>query len=95
MAKVNRTLIIRHLPEELGEEEQKDLLENFGATHIRSMGHKGRMKHVAFATFADDEAATIALKRFYMLNYFVVLLIVALLSLFERMNVFLLGALVF
>ena len=65
MDKTERTLVVRHLPEELGEDDQTDLLKNFGASHIRSMGHKGRMKHVAFATFPDEETAALALKRYF------------------------------
>ncbi len=55
--------MLKHLPEELGEEDQADLLQNFGADHVRSMGHKGRMKRVAFATFPDEASATSALKK--------------------------------
>ncbi len=65
---MSKTLMIRHMPEELDEEDQTDLLQKFGATHVRSMGHKGRMKHAAFATFPDEEAASTALKRYFCLR---------------------------
>ena len=58
-----KTLIIRHLPAELSAEDQTDLLRHFGATSVRSMGHKGRMKHVAFANFPDHETPKVALHR--------------------------------
>ena len=63
MDKTERTLIVRHLPEELEEGDQIELLEQFGAAHVRSMGHKGKMKHMAFATFPDENIATQALNR--------------------------------
>ena len=63
MDKAERTLVVRHLPEELEEDDQTELLEQFGAAHVRSMGHKGKMKHMAFATFQDQSTATRALNR--------------------------------
>ena len=63
MDKTERTLVVRHLPEELEENDQIELLEQFGAAHVRSMGHKGKMKHMAFATFPDENIATQALNR--------------------------------
>ena len=68
MADETNTLIVRHLPSVLNTEEQEDLLKHFGAAHVRPMGSKGRMKHVAFAAFADHEEASKALSRLHQLE---------------------------
>ena len=68
MEKDNCTLIIRHLPGELTTAEQEDLLRHFGASHIRCMGNQGRLKHVAFATFPNNDEASKALHRLHQLE---------------------------
>ncbi|XP_005097090.1 RNA-binding region-containing protein 3 [Aplysia californica] len=51
------TLLFRHLPSELSQEERKDLLHHIGATQVRLMGRSGPMKHTAFAVFSSKERA--------------------------------------
>ena len=62
------TLLIRHLPTSLSDEDKTSLLKHFGATHVRVMGSKGHMKHSAFAMFADHAAAEKALRRLHQLE---------------------------
>ena len=62
------TLIVRHLPEELSPSEQENLLKHFGATRVRCMGNRGRLKHTAFAGFDDHDEANLALKRLHQLD---------------------------
>ena len=62
------TLIVRHLPAEFSEEEQDDFLKQFGAVAVRSMGHRGRLKHTAFATFPNHEEAKKAIGRLHQLD---------------------------
>ena len=62
------TLIVRHLPSELKPAEQEDLLRHFGASIIRTMGNKGRMKHIAFATFPNRDLAKAALDKLHQLE---------------------------
>lgn len=68
MADENITLLIKHLPSDLKAEEQKDLIRHFGATTVKTMGNKGRMKHTAFATFASHDAAEKALRSMHQLD---------------------------
>ena len=37
------TLLIRHLPKDLSQDERKDLLHHIGATQVRLMGREGHM----------------------------------------------------
>ena len=62
------TLIVRHLPEELSPAEQEDLLRHFGATRVRCMGNRGRLKHTTFAVFDDYDEASRAIKRLHQLD---------------------------
>ncbi|KAL3856588.1 hypothetical protein ACJMK2_011323 [Sinanodonta woodiana] len=62
------TLVVRHLPADLTPAEKEELLCHFGATHIRVMGTKGPMKHMAFAKFNGHEAAILALSRIHQLE---------------------------
>ncbi|KAK3576477.1 hypothetical protein CHS0354_028526 [Potamilus streckersoni] len=62
------TLVVRHLPADLTPTEKQDLLCHFGATHIRVMGTKGPMKHMAFAKFNGHKAAKLALSRMHQLE---------------------------
>ena len=68
MADEPTCLIVRHLPAELTTAEQEDLLRHFGATHVRTMGSTGRLKHVTFASFADHDLAEVALKRLHQME---------------------------
>lgn len=62
------TLLIRHLPAELNEEEKKDLLYHFGAVRVKVM--RGSMKNCAFATFSHEEETKKALVRLHQLKVF-------------------------
>ncbi|XP_076319152.1 RNA-binding region-containing protein 3 [Tachypleus tridentatus] len=62
------TLLIRHLPLELSLKEKEEMLKYFGASHVRVMSDRGRMKHAAFATFSSPQHAEQALKRLHQLN---------------------------
>ncbi|XP_014720743.1 RNA-binding region-containing protein 3 [Equus asinus] len=64
----DRTLLVRHLPAELSAEEKEDLLKYFGAQSVRVLSDKGRLKHTAFATFANEKAAVKALTRLHQLK---------------------------
>ncbi|KAG7487526.1 hypothetical protein MATL_G00024440 [Megalops atlanticus] len=66
--KRSKTLIIRHLPAELTRDEKEDLLKYFGAVSVRVFSDKGVLKHTAFASFANEKAATKALTRLHQLN---------------------------
>jgi U11/U12 small nuclear ribonucleoprotein SNRNP65 len=63
-----KTLIIRRLPAELKPEDQEDLLRHFGAEYVRCMGSSGRLKNVAFATYANVKEAEAALRRLHQLE---------------------------
>eukprot|EP00058_Branchiostoma_floridae_P018307 XP_002603796.1 hypothetical protein BRAFLDRAFT_114988 [Branchiostoma floridae] len=64
----SNTLIVRHLPAELSPADREDLLKHFGAESVKCMSDKGRMKHTAFATFTDHQAAEKALTRLHQLE---------------------------
>lgn len=64
----DRTLLVRHLPAELSAEEKEDLLRYFGAQSVRVLSEKGRLKHMAFATFPSEKAAMKALTRLHQLK---------------------------
>ncbi|XP_036377878.1 RNA-binding region-containing protein 3 [Megalops cyprinoides] len=66
--KRSKTLIVRHLPAELTRDEKEDLLKYFGAVSVRVFSDKGVLKHTAFASFANEKAATKALTRLHQLN---------------------------
>ncbi|MEJ1278043.1 RNA-binding region (RNP1 RRM) containing 3 [Cricetulus griseus] len=66
--RVDRTLLVRHLPAELTAEEKEDLLKYFGAQSVRVLSDKGRLKHTAFATFPNEKAAIKALTRLHQLK---------------------------
>lgn len=68
MASECRTLIVRHLPRDLNDDDCTSLLQHFGASHVRYMGDKGRMKNTAFATFENQEMASAALRRLHQLE---------------------------
>ncbi|XP_053268952.1 RNA-binding region-containing protein 3 [Pleuronectes platessa] len=65
---VSKTLLIRHLPDELSQEEKKDLLQYFGAESVRVFSKRGRLKHTAFATFRNEKSAEEALVRLHQLE---------------------------
>ncbi|XP_072032771.1 RNA-binding region-containing protein 3-like isoform X2 [Amphiura filiformis] len=64
----SNVLIIRHLPSSLSSADKEDLLKHFGASHVRCLGEKGRMKHTAFASFNDPLSASNALQRLHQLD---------------------------
>ncbi|XP_068160020.1 RNA-binding region-containing protein 3 [Antennarius striatus] len=70
MSEINgcKTLLIRHLPAELSQDEKEDLLKYFGAESVRIFSGTGRMKHAAFATFRSEKSAENALTRLHQLE---------------------------
>nr|XP_008107340.1 PREDICTED: RNA-binding protein 40 isoform X2 [Anolis carolinensis] len=64
----NRTLLVRHLPAVLKAPEKEDLLRHFGASSVRVLSDHGRLKHTAFATFPNENAAAQALSKLHQLN---------------------------
>lgn len=62
------TLLVRHLPSELTNQEKIDLICHFGAFAVRPMGTQGPMKHTAFARFPNQELAEKCLKRLHQLE---------------------------
>ncbi|XP_044196183.1 RNA-binding region-containing protein 3 [Thunnus albacares] len=64
----SKTLIIRHLPAELSQDEKEDLLKYFGAESVRVFSNTGRLKHAAFATFRSEKSAVKALSRLHQLE---------------------------
>lgn len=44
----SKTLLIRHLPAELSEDEKEELLKYFGAESVRLFSDAGRMVNAAF-----------------------------------------------
>ncbi|KAM8731481.1 RNA-binding region-containing protein 3 isoform 2-T6 [Acanthopagrus schlegelii] len=63
-----KTLLIRHLPAELSQDEKEDLLKFFGAETVRVFSNRGRLKHAAFATFGTEKSAARALSRLHQLE---------------------------
>uniref|UniRef100_A0A670IWB7 RNA-binding region-containing protein 3 n=1 Tax=Podarcis muralis TaxID=64176 RepID=A0A670IWB7_PODMU len=63
-----RILLVRHLPASLTASEKESLLRHFGAASVRVLSDRGRLKHTAFATFPNENAATQALSRLHQLN---------------------------
>uniref|UniRef100_UPI0037E864B8 RNA-binding region-containing protein 3 n=1 Tax=Semicossyphus pulcher TaxID=241346 RepID=UPI0037E864B8 len=64
----SKTLLIRHLPAELSQDEKQDLLKYFGADSVRVFSNTGRLKHAAFASFKSEKSATKALSRLHQLE---------------------------
>ncbi|XP_047424679.1 RNA-binding region-containing protein 3 isoform X3 [Mugil cephalus] len=64
----SKTLLVRHLPAELSQEEKEDLLKYFGAESVRVLSNRGRLKHAAFATFRSEKSAANALSRLHQLE---------------------------
>nr|XP_020481202.1 RNA-binding protein 40 [Monopterus albus]XP_020481203.1 RNA-binding protein 40 [Monopterus albus]XP_020481204.1 RNA-binding protein 40 [Monopterus albus]XP_020481205.1 RNA-binding protein 40 [Monopterus albus]XP_020481206.1 RNA-binding protein 40 [Monopterus albus] len=67
-AKRSRTLLVRHLPPELSQDEKEDLLKYFGAESVRVFSNTGHLKHASFATFRSEESAAKALSRLHQLE---------------------------
>uniref|UniRef100_A0A3P8W0S5 RNA-binding region-containing protein 3 n=1 Tax=Cynoglossus semilaevis TaxID=244447 RepID=A0A3P8W0S5_CYNSE len=65
-AQKTKTLLVRHLPEDLSQDEKVDLLKYFGAESVRV--HRGSMKHKALATFKSEKSASNALTRLHQLE---------------------------
>lgn len=63
------TLLFRHLPGELSNEESKDLLHHLGATQVRLMGKSGPLKHSAFAVFPNKEKATEVVEQLHQAEF--------------------------
>lgn len=59
------TLLVRHMPNSLTDDEKTDLLKFFGAENVRCMRAVGKLRHAAFATFPTREAADNALSRLH------------------------------
>lgn len=68
MERSTTTLLVRHLPKELTDQEKIDLICHFGADRVRPMGTKGSMKHTAFAQFDNPVAAEKCIKRLHQLE---------------------------
>ncbi|KAL4217032.1 RNA-binding region-containing protein 3 [Mactra antiquata] len=68
MAGSSTTLLVRHLPSELSDQEKIEFLCHFGANSVQVMGSHGQMKHCAFARYASLEAAEKSLKRLHQLE---------------------------
>ena len=68
MERSTTTLLVRHLPKELSDQEKIDLICHFGADRVRPMGTKGPMKHAAFAQFDNAVAAERCIKRLHQLE---------------------------
>ncbi|XP_070709037.1 RNA-binding region-containing protein 3 isoform X2 [Pempheris klunzingeri] len=64
----SKTLLIRHFPAELSQDEKEDLLKYFGAEAVRIFSSTGRLKHAAFATFRSEKSAAKALTRLHQLE---------------------------
>ncbi|KAF3703355.1 RNA-binding protein 40 RNA-binding motif protein 40 RNA-binding region-containing protein 3 [Channa argus] len=64
----SKTLLIRHLPAEISQDEKEDLLRYFGAESVRVFSNTGRLKHAAFATFKSEKSAAKALSRLHQLE---------------------------
>ncbi|XP_022076402.1 RNA-binding region-containing protein 3 [Acanthochromis polyacanthus] len=64
----SKTLLVRHLPAELTQDEKEDLLKYFGAQSVRVLSNRGRLKHAAFATFRSEKSAAKALSRIHQLE---------------------------
>ncbi|XP_031439754.1 RNA-binding region-containing protein 3 isoform X2 [Clupea harengus] len=67
-SKRSRTVIVRHLPDDLTRDEKEDLLKYFGALAVRVMSEKGVLKHTAFASFDTENSAAKALSRLHQLK---------------------------
>ncbi|KAH9498105.1 RNA-binding region-containing protein 3 [Bulinus truncatus] len=63
------TLLFRHLPSELTDDERKDLLYYLGATQVKIIGRSGPMKNTAFALFPTKEQATQVLKQLHQVEF--------------------------
>ncbi|XP_043941975.1 RNA-binding region-containing protein 3 isoform X2 [Protopterus annectens] len=68
LIKKSSTILIRHLPSELTYDEKEELLKYVGAVSVRLFSDKGRLKHTAFATFENEDAAAKALCRLHQLH---------------------------
>ena len=62
------TLLIKHLPQALSNEEKISLLKCFGCEEVRVMPSSGHMKHCAFITFSERRHAAAALHRLHQLE---------------------------
>ncbi|XP_028288532.1 RNA-binding region-containing protein 3 isoform X2 [Parambassis ranga] len=65
---ISKTLLVRHLPAELSEDEKQDILKYFGAESVRVCTDRGHLKHTAFATFRSEKLAANALSRLHQLD---------------------------
>lgn len=68
LGRSDTTLLIRHLPSELSDQEKCELLCHFGASAVRPMGVIGPMKHTAFADFKNPDLASRCLKRLHQMD---------------------------
>ena len=63
------TLLFRHLPSELSQEERKDFLHHIGGNQIRLMGSTGPMKNTAFVVFQSPEKAKEVLSQLHQTEF--------------------------
>ncbi|EDV22730.1 uncharacterized protein TRIADDRAFT_58601 [Trichoplax adhaerens] len=66
----NCELLIRYLPSIASASDIKELLSNFGATHVHYFGQHGKMKNCAIAKFDNENTAKQALQRLHQLQIF-------------------------
>ncbi|KAG8225535.1 hypothetical protein J437_LFUL006074 [Ladona fulva] len=62
------TLVIRHLSNELTENEKEQLLRHFGATQVQCIGSKHKKSNIVFAKFPSPAVTALALKRLHQLD---------------------------
>ncbi|VDP07539.1 unnamed protein product [Soboliphyme baturini] len=62
------TLLVRHLPSILTDDEKASLLKAFGAERVRVMQSRGHMKDCAFASFHDHASTRTALLMLHQLD---------------------------
>lgn len=62
------TLLVRHLPAELTNEEKASFLKHFGAVEVKTLGPETRRNNLVYARFETHAAAEVAVKRLHQLE---------------------------
>lgn len=62
------TLLVRHLPSELTNEEKASFLKHFGAVKVKILGPETKRNNLVYARFETHAAAEVALKRLHQLE---------------------------
>lgn len=62
------TLKVKNLPKDLSEQEKRDFLQHFGATHVKLITSRIKEKTVAFAKFESVEVAKSVLQKLHQLT---------------------------